>query len=218
MRRKGSGSIHRGVPDNIERSHVLQAMKVIDRDGVPSHRRSTLYEVLHGGKRYPPKYLISVAHTFIDGSEWPPSAFFGGSQTNNFLIARRFDIVDKGGRPVKLRPIEEDDELDFPEGRRRYALHRRLERNPQVSRVAKEKRLSETGHLKCDACDFSFSKRYGPRGHGFIEAHHTAPVSELRRGARTRLSNIALVCSNCHRMLHRRRPWLRMDQLRMLLQ
>lgn len=206
------------IPDTIERSHILKAIEKIDREGVPTRRESTRYEILHRGKRYPPKYLVSVAHTFIDRSEWPPSQFTGGSETNNFLIARNFSIVDKRGRAVSLEPAEEDDAASFPEGRERYALHRRLERDPRVAREAKQRRLSGTGDLACDVCGFSFGQRYGPRGHGFIEAHHTTPVSQLRGDTRTRLNEIALVCSNCHRMLHRRRPWLSMDQLRQLLQ
>ena len=55
-------------------------------------------------------------------------------------------------------------------------------------------------------------------GEGFIECHHVTPVSELRAGTRTRLSDLAVVCSNCHRMLHRRRPWLTAAELRGLIQ
>jgi 5-methylcytosine-specific restriction protein A len=28
---------------------------------------------------------------------------------------------------------------------------------------------------------------------------------------------LELVCSNCHRMIHRRRPWLTIEQLRSIL-
>ncbi|GAB6158809.1 hypothetical protein JCM39194_20090 [Desulfotomaculum varum] len=49
---------------------------------------------------------------------------------------------------------------------------------------------------------------------GYIECHHTIPISEYAKEIKTRVSDLALVCSNCHRMLHRRRPWLSIDQLR----
>lgn len=55
-------------------------------------------------------------------------------------------------------------------------------------------------------------------GKGFIEAHHTKLVSTLHEnGEETKIEELALVCSNCHRMLHRRRPWLEMDDLPKLL-
>jgi predicted HNH restriction endonuclease len=33
----------------------------------------------------------------------------------------------------------------------------------------------------------------------------------------TLVEDIALVCSNCHRMLHRKRHWLSINQLRQLI-
>ena len=49
--------------------------------------------------------------------------------------------------------------------------------------------------------DGTFSDTYGELGEGFIEAHHTVPVSELK-GERNKVEEIELVCSNCHRILH----------------
>lgn len=60
-------------------------------------------------------------------------------------------------------------------------------------------------------------RTYGEVGKDFIECHHTVPVSELTEGMKTKLSDMALVCSNCHRMLHRKRPWLRLSDLKALL-
>ena len=57
-------------------------------------------------------------------------------------------------------------------------------------------------------CGFDFEKTYGERGRDFIEVHHAVPVSELAAGQRLRMSDLRLLCSNCHRMVHRRQPWL----------
>jgi predicted HNH restriction endonuclease len=43
------------------------------------------------------------------------------------------------------------------------------------------------------------------------------PVSTLRPGTKTKLADLALVCSNCHRMIHRRARWLTIDELRDLV-
>ena len=83
---------------------------------------------------------------------------------------------------------------------------------------AKEKRLEERGDLECDVCGFNFFDSYGDLGEGYIECHHTKPVSELQPDEKTKLKDIALVCANCHRMLHRKRPWLSILQLRSLIQ
>jgi 5-methylcytosine-specific restriction protein A len=62
-----------------------------------------------------------------------------------------------------------------------------------------------------------FNERYGARGEGFIECHHLVALSTLRPGQRTRLSDLAVVCANCHRMIHRGTPWLGLEELRALL-
>ena len=54
-------------------------------------------------------------------------------------------------------------------------------------------------------------------GEDFIEGHHTIPVSEMKPNHKTKPEEIAMVCSNCHRMLHRKRPWLSIDKLKELI-
>jgi len=98
-----------------------------------------------------------------------------------------------------------------------YILHRRRERNHKLIEEAKKKRLKEKGTLVCDVCGFSFSQKYGDRGKDFIEAHHTIPISIRKpEGSKTKINDLALVCSNCHRMLHRE-PWFKIDELKSIV-
>ncbi|GJH04504.1 HNH endonuclease [Paraburkholderia terrae] len=108
----------------------------------------------------------------------------------------------------------------FPEGRRLYRMHTARERNPKLIREAKKLALKRgDGVLRCACCSFDFGSTYGDVGHGYIEAHHTTPLSSLdETGGTTRIEDLALVCANCHRMLHRRRPWLEADELAALVQ
>ncbi|MBZ5720635.1 MAG: HNH endonuclease [Acidobacteriia bacterium] len=112
---------------------------------------------------------------------------------------------------------EDDDEAAFPEGRELFLKHRARERNPAVVRHAKTLFLRRHGRFFCQACGFDFERVYGELGRGVIEAHHTTPVSELSSGAKTKVSDIALICPNCHRMVHRKRPWLTINQLQTIL-
>ena len=111
----------------------------------------------------------------------------------------------------------EDDESAFPEGSESFKLHRHLERDRKLPRRLKESRLKETGKLECEVCSFDFTATYGSVGDGFIEAHHRIPVHQLKGKEKTRASDLALVCSTCHRMLHRADPQLRVEELRALL-
>jgi 5-methylcytosine-specific restriction protein A len=52
------------------------------------------------------------------------------------------------------------------------------------------------------ACDLDFAERYGKIGQGFIEAHHLRP----KEGIPVKYdvaADFAVLCSNCHTMIHR---------------
>jgi 5-methylcytosine-specific restriction protein A len=125
-------------------------------------------------------------------------------------------ITDNAPHPQITMAEPDDDEAEFPEGRVLYRLHRTHERNRSVVELAKRKAAS-AGALSCCVCDFDFLRTYGELGEGFIECHHVVPVSEPGIARKTRPADLVMVCSNCHRMLHRRRPWLRIDELSKLL-
>ncbi len=99
---------------------------------------------------------------------------------------------------------------EAPEGRILTALHIRRERSRELrsSKIA-----AVGGQPTCEVCGFDFLATYGERGRGFIECHHLVPVRELRPNSVTTLDDLALLCANCHRMIHARRPWLSVDEL-----
>ena len=109
-------------------------------------------------------------------------------------------------------------DLEVSEGKPQARVHLYRERSKEIISKKKEKVLNDTGQLQCEGCGFEFIKTYGYRGDGFIECHHTKPVSEMMPGDTTTLDDLCLICSNCHRMIHRSKPWLTMDQLKELVQ
>ena len=66
------------IPDNITKEHLEKAIEEIDRDGVRKGRHSSTYDLLHNGKSYPPKLVISIANKYANGSELNPNDFGGG--------------------------------------------------------------------------------------------------------------------------------------------
>ena len=127
-------------------------------------------------------------------------------------IRSAIDIID----PVDA--AQDDPDLESaPEGRLLTRVHVVRERSSKLTNGHKQAVLTETGKLECEGCGFDFHMTYGERGHGFIECHHTVPVSSLKPGSKTRRADLALVCANCHRMIHRAAPWLTMENLRALL-
>ena len=89
------------------------------------------------------------------------------------------------------------------EGNKKYVLHQSIERNATLVNNLKLRRKQADPMLWCEICGFSFIEKYGDLGDGFIEAHHKIPLSSLKESTITRERDLILVCSNCHRMLHR---------------
>jgi len=115
------------------------------------------------------------------------------------------------------RAFDEDEECEVSEGRLVTRLHKFRERDKKIV-LKKILSVTKAGHrLLCEVCLFDFAERYGERGVGFIECHHTMPVCEMGDGSKTRLSDLALVCPNCHRMIHRGSPWLTITELKEIL-
>jgi 5-methylcytosine-specific restriction enzyme A len=119
-------------------------------------------------------------------------------------------------RTVLEQALEDDDEA-FIEGRVLTREHKFRERNRLLVNKKKKQALKATGRLQCEICEFDFFTIYGEIGRNFAECHHTLPVSELAEARETRLSDLAIVCANCHRMLHRARPWKTIQELKKLL-
>jgi len=84
---------------------------------------------------------------------------------------------------------------------RKYAFHRKVERNPTAAKQAKK-----FHGTRCQACDLDFEERYGKIGKGFIEAHHLKPIASLEEGVPVPYdvaADFAVLCANCNRMIHR---------------
>jgi hypothetical protein len=132
------------------------------------------------------------------------------------LVDRMFSIV------FRLRSENEEDAaiLQFGiEGAIQLKLHRSRERNPQLVKAKKNAAMKEFGKLKCEVCGFVFSVYYGDHGSGFIECHHRRPLSRVPdAGIKVTVDDLALVCANCHRMLHWGADWLSIEQLRSRIQ
>lgn len=84
------------------------------------------------------------------------------------------------------------------EGRAKLRLHLLRERSKKLIDAFK----SSLTDPRCEACDMSFNDRYGALGRNYIEAHHRVPVSSLKEGEKTKLTDLAALCSNCHSVIH----------------
>jgi 5-methylcytosine-specific restriction enzyme A len=92
-------------------------------------------------------------------------------------------------------------------------LHRKRERNSRLAEAKKRSVFNATRRLSCEVCGFTFGDVYGQIGEGYIECHHRLPLADLPSSRKTTLADLALVCANCHCMMHGTSPWLSVEQL-----
>lgn len=83
------------IPKDITKENVLEALKLIDKNGVPRKRVYERYFLDFNESKYPVKYVISLANIFAFEmqTELPPSNFTT-LQAQDFLKKMNFDIVD----------------------------------------------------------------------------------------------------------------------------
>lgn len=132
--------------------------------------------------------------------------------------------VDVGGREypelyklysalkkASVQASEPEDDLDLElsafEGKKKklFVIHRTREAKLRVAKIRSALQASG-GKLKCEVprCGFDFFERYGEIGQRFAVVHHLIPLSSVgKAGATTTLKDLAIVCANCHAMIHR---------------
>lgn len=189
-----------------ERNGVKNKQQLIDRSNWYISKNSHTFDVSDN----PIIGCIVLTNVFFykeDNYFYPEE--YGLSFRYNIVTFKYFESDDIDGI------IREEDAEEFPEGKLLYRIHRLRERNTRI--IKKAKQLAQNNGLKCEICGFSFYEKYGELGKDFIEAHHTVPISEYEEEFTTKIEDISLVCSNCHRMLHRKRPWLTKEDLKKLI-
>ncbi len=99
------------------------------------------------------------------------------------------------------------------EGRKRLVMHLERERSQGV--VRQKKKMA--ANLDCEICRFSFKRTYGNAAAEYCEVHHLVPLSDIEQTTETRPEDLAILCANCHRVVHLQIPPRTLDQVRQLL-
>jgi 5-methylcytosine-specific restriction protein A len=140
--------------------------------------------------------------------------FLAYPQDMHIRAAELRSAAERGEFANLTVPVE-DEVLEYDEGALVLRRHVSRERDPRLRKDKIETLIRRGMPVACEACGFDFETTYGQRGHGFIECHHKVPLHV--GGVRvSKLADLALLCSNCHRMIHRS-PWLTPEELRQII-
>ena len=128
-------------------------------------------------------------------------------------------ILSCSREPGMSTGSEEADEIVFAEGRLLTRLHSLRERDRSLRRRLLNVRRAR-GPITCDMCSrwsLALDQRIADAA---FEVHHLVPLASARERV-TRLSDLALLCANCHRILHRaiaqRGNWIGLPEAKQLV-
>ena len=200
-------------PEIIELSKLLNSLPVHPiKEGFEKFRNPTgVYMKLCNFLRFDPEYKGKglQAGGKLEKEIW-------NEFVNNKSRLSNIASSIKANAPFISHPTEggvpEDEE--FEEGRILTCVHKLRERSPSIVKKKKESILRQNGKLVCEACGFDFEEKYGLLGKGFAECHHIKPLSELKGNERTKLNDLCILCSNCHRIIHRTKPMLSLQEFK----
>lgn len=86
----------------INEKDILEALKYIDENGVPSYNQSVKYSlVTEDGKRYPPKYVVAVANHLANGVDISTESY-NAVEAKNFFESHGFTIETKQQEKFEL--------------------------------------------------------------------------------------------------------------------
>jgi 5-methylcytosine-specific restriction protein A len=110
--------------------------------------------------------------------------------------------------------------LSVVEGERVLMAHLRYERRRSRAIVEAKKHLTlqATGRLACEVCGFDFAITYGSLGQGFCEVHHVKHWNGNAKGTHTTMDDLAILCSNCHSIIHRSVRRTSIDELKKVVE
>ena len=138
---------------------------------------------------------------------------FADDKVHLEAIANKIIDTITNGKQIEISYEDEG----FMEGAILEKQHKYKERNVKAVKTKKARALSEYGYLQCEVCGFIFKDMYGELGDGYIECHHIIPLADIELQKETKINDLALVCANCHRMLHRKRPWITIEELKQIV-
>ncbi len=151
----------------------------------------------------------------VKGGIGQSNVWFAHKDESQEIVNQVLALINTGSTFI-LPDIDQSKSIQ--EGNPRLVAHLRRERNVAIVKAKKSAILKSTGKLCCEVCGFDFREVYGDLGDGFCEVHHLQPLSKSDGAVKTEQKDLAIICSNCHRIIHRVDPMPSIKKLSKYLQ
>lgn len=100
------------------------------------------------------------------------------------------------------------------EGDPRMYFHLRRERDPAISQAKRHAVMVTHGKLSCESCGFWTQDSFPGLDAELCEIHHRLPLAFASEPVKTSLNDLAVLCPNCHRAIHRTMPLMSVEEFR----
>ncbi len=173
-------------------------------EGKTALRTDLLFKALSEEPIIPLKYLQAKYPDY----SWTPQA--GGMSIPDGIAAKLFTQIQSDSK-FSFRPsVKKEIEL-FAEGKQKIVTYKTYDRSP----AARQACIEHYGY-SCSICGFNFEKTYGKIGSRYIEVHHLKQVADVGEEYLVDpVNDLRPVCANCHRILHKSRPPISIEELKL---
>lgn len=172
------------------------------REGKSALRTDLLFKALSED----PIVSLSYLQSHYPFYTWTPQA--GGLSIPDGLAEELLLLIQGDSRFGFLPPAKDEVKL-YAEGKSKSVTYRTYDRSP----FARQACIEHYGY-NCTVCGFSFGEAYGSLGAKYIEVHHMRQVADMGDEYLVNpVRDLRPVCANCHRMLHKTRPPLSIEEL-----
>ena len=172
------------------------------KDGLSALRTDLLFKALSE------KPIISIDHlqARYPDYNWSPQA--SGLSVPESIASQLFAEIQES--PAFGFSIYSENEVRlYAEGKSKTITTKTYDR----SSLARQVCIEHYGYT-CVVCGFNFEKAYGQLGANYIEVHHLKPIADIgEEYLIDPIKDLRPVCANCHRMLHKQRPPLSVEDL-----
>ncbi|MCB0274863.1 MAG: HNH endonuclease [Calditrichaeota bacterium] len=185
----------------------------IDIGAGPQVKKSAQWLV--DDKNIIPVFIKQASHNWRYQGEFRAAGLSYDSQYRQWEGVREIAIAVLFLEQVKGIELSDNAEIEFPgqmEGNKKLRLHYVRERKPGLAKFKKELLLKKDGCLRCEVCGLNSRDLPEEIGLACFEVHHRVPLASLEDKSFTTLEDLAILCANCHRMIHKTEPLMSVEE------